>query len=1018
MHWLWRRFGRNPAFFSGAVLVTVNVVAISGLWRPGENVLAGINTTLAGILALLVSGVPSLQAWRAKQRYLEEAKEKPLDLVETASNVSGEIVGRDELCHVLIENLENPDTRNPHVVVGGVGTGRTALVVRLTQLLAQQGKVPVPVRLRDAQNALDFRELARQRFLAVAGVGLLSDVDGERIWRQLHEDDQIIVLADGLEEVLIEGERERERDYLIRLAIDQANQQRLPLIITSRPHDPLRMLEAAIIELEPLSEEAALEYIQRGGTREDEHRLDWLVETADVAETPLYLQITRQLHQVGLIQYVSTSRDGEQRETDNAGRAELRLRLLDTWMQALVRGHFLPGVPLSREDRMATVEQLSALACIGLKEDRFYVSFDDTEFWRFGQQDSGIEEVARRLKRLGRRLDLRLAAIWGMQLGLVDLRGEGVRFRHGIMQAYLGSRLIDRAMADPAYRNVALEDPGRELLIALVMQSRANIRDAHLKGAKHVHPSTAGSSAEDRRLQDLLREAAWGRDDVRALDLYAAALEIDSVAKDPSHRAIAEQLQQHWPSIWARDFRTLESAKFNVLRRFGEAARTIAKQRGKDAGYPGESAYRQLYRINCSEPSYPIRLVASEEIGDGGDEAFDALEGLLGPYDALDRPEAQAAPGTGNSGNGKSAREPDVVPSDKEYDYEEQRRWREGLLRAWLAPRLVGSVTRRTENARTNLEQWLEFVGAQSHASPVHDLGLSLEIALAQGFKYAANRRRRHPQARPEARAYLAEQAREMLRGARFWFSRLTLVQALCLWSLPDNASDQRISRGDAADPRALIQHWVARPNGEPEHPFVLEAGRLAVSALETGQPERFVWIDETSVVAKVGSRPVSSGSRRQHNLWIPPSTGWTALHPRAQQLIADVLLLLNLAERGAWPSDRNRRLQRTNQHDLPPCLAGDRSLLDPTRTVGMVVTSEPGSNCKAGCTFELCPYPPKGEQPYRGELSEAFCRRQQALANASVVRRRAPWRGAPARDIEQFWKQMGRRAQLWTTEN
>jgi hypothetical protein len=451
-----------------------------------------------------------------------------------------------------------------------------------------------------------------------------------------------------------------------------------------------------------------------------------------------------------------------------------------------------------------------------------------------------------------------------------------------------------------------------------------------------------------------------------------------------------------------------------VLRRFGEASRTIAKQHGPDAGYSGELAYRQLYRITCSEPSYPVRLAAAEEIGDGGDEAINALEGLLGPYDALDQHAAQAAPGFGSFGNGRNARKPDVVPSDKEDEYEEQRRWREGLLRAWLAPRLVGSVTRPTENAQTNLEQWLEFVGAQNRASPIHhDLGLSLEIALAQGFKYAANRRRRHPQARPEARAYLVEQARTMLRSARFWFSRLTLVQALCLWSLPDNASDQRFSRGDAADPRLLVQNWVTRPDNAPEHPFVLEAGRLAVSALETRQPERFVWIDETTVAARVGSRPVRPGSRRQHNLWIPPSTGWTALHPRAQQLIADVLLLLNLAERGARPRARDRRLQSTNRHDLPPCLAGDRSSLAPSRTIGMVVT-EPGSNCRAGCTFQLCPYPPKGEQPYRGELSEAFCRRQQVLANASLVRRRAPWRGAPARDIERFWKQMGRRAQPW----
>jgi hypothetical protein len=124
------------------------------------------------------------------------------------------------------------------------------------------------------------------------------------------------------------------------------------------------------------------------------------------------------------------------------------------------------------------------------------------------------------------------------------------------------------------------------------------------------------------------------------------------------------------------------------------------------------------------------------------------------------------------------------------------------------------------------------------------------------------------------------------------------------------------------------------------------------------------------------------------------------------------VLLLLNLAERGE-PSDRNRRLQRTNRHDLPPCLAGNRSPLDPSRTVGMAATSEPGSNCRRGCPFELCPYPPKGEENYRIELSEAFCRRQHTLmSGASVRRRAAPWQEALPGDLKQFWKQMGQRSQ------
>lgn len=249
-----------------------------------------------------------------------------------------------------------------------------------------------------------------------------------------------------------------------------------------------------------------------------------------------------------------------------------------------------------------------------------------------------------------------------------------------------------------------------------------------------------------------------------------------------------------------------------------------------------------------------------------------------------------------------------------------------------------------------------------------------------------------------------------MLRGSGFWFTRLTLVHALCLWSLADGHvhSVSRHDRGHGT----LVEHWGTFSGSQPEHPFVVEARKLAGLTLETGQPERFIWIDESGVVSKIGSRPVNPVSHRKHNLWIPPSTGWTALHPRAQKLVADVLLLLNLAERGE-PTVRNRRLARTNSRDLPPCLAGNRSPLDPTRTVGMAATSEPGSNCVRGCAFELCPYPPKGEQNYRVELSEAFCRRQHALmAGGSVRRRTAPWQEVLPEELKQFWKQMGQRAQ------
>jgi hypothetical protein len=953
------------------------------------NVLAG---TLGPLLSLALASTLFLlvRLWLVSRPYVRRARDEPHIVVQTAGSMIGEVVGRDELCHVMIEDLRNPRIRRPHVVVGGVGTGKTAFLVRLTELLAQRGAVPVPIRLRDAQESLDFRELARRRFVSDTSTGLLSDSEGEKVWRELCKNDRVVILADGLEEALLEGSAQAERDNIIRLAIRQASEQRLPLVIASRPHDPLRGMEATIVELEPLSEDAALEYIRQRGGAEEDRRLGWVIETADVAETPLYLQITRQLHRAGLMEYVTPRRNDRRLDTRSVDRAELRLRLLETWLQALIDGYFPDGLALSREDRLATVEQLSLMACDGLQRDRLQVRFEDAESLRTDPPPAIVAEVDKRLGELKRRFDLRLAATWGAQLGLVESRGDEVRFPHSIMQAYLASRLIDVAMADPGFRARALAESGRELLVALVMQSRIKIRNLPADGVARGSRHAAQPGKEDLTSREFLCAEAGRRTDVKALDLYGAALQIDAVGKEPAHGDIADQLEERLPDVWARDRRTLEEAKLNLVHRFGEAARTMTEQRRRDQDYPGKPAYRNLYRMGCSEASYPIRLASVQEIGGGSDDALDALAGALGPPVA----------------DGASHLDPQ---EDRE---REDRRWQEGVVQAWLAPLLAGSVThQRSSEANKNLEEWLQYLGDRPRTRPESDLRLSLEVALAQGFKHAANRRRRHPHSRPEAQAYLAERAREMLRESHFWFTRLTLVHALCLWSLPDGDPGQQDRR--KADHRALIRDWIAFGGSRPEHPFVAEAGRLAVLALETGQPERFIWIDESGVVARIGSRPANPEAPRKHSLWIPPSTGWTALHPRAQQLVADVLLLLNLAERGARPRDRNRRLHRTDRDELPPCLSGDRSSLDPTRTVGMAATSEPGSNCQHGCHFGLCPYPPRGEASYRIELSEAFCRRQQALVGrGSIWRRGAPWQETLPGDLRRFWMAMGQRAQ------
>jgi hypothetical protein len=200
--------------------------------------LSGFVTSLLSIaLASAVFLLWRLQ--RVRHRYRAKARQRPGELVPTAGTFLGEIVGRDELCQVVMEDLRDRDTRRPRVLIGGVGTGKTAVIVKLTELLARRGAVPVPIRLREADE-LDFGDLAKKQFVDEINEHLASESEGERVWRRLLRDDQIVVLADGLEEAFFRAKDDQERDNRIRIAIRTARQQHLPLFIASRPHDPLR----------------------------------------------------------------------------------------------------------------------------------------------------------------------------------------------------------------------------------------------------------------------------------------------------------------------------------------------------------------------------------------------------------------------------------------------------------------------------------------------------------------------------------------------------------------------------------------------------------------------------------------------------------------------------------------------------------------------------------------------------------------------------------------------------------
>ncbi|MFD4715436.1 NACHT domain-containing protein [Streptomyces sp. NPDC058430] len=989
----------------------------------------------------------TVRYWKIVRPIRRIAKRNPRELVPTAGTIIEEVVGRQELCTVLSQALWDRRTRRPYVLVGSVGSGKTSVLVQLTQLLAEKGAVPVPIHLRGADldgADLNFSELAKRRFCEEVDPGAISRAQAERVWRQICMNDKVVVIADGLEEAFSDSDQQRNRDSVIRRAIKLAEKQKLPLVIASRPHAALEGTQAAVIDLEPLSEEAALIYLEQKDPSADGRRLDWIVETAAVAESPLYLQIARQLRQHQLLEHFEKTKEWDQIDTRGSDRSGIRVSLLESWRKALVEGHLRAQFDFASEQRSRTVDVISALACIGLLKDSLEVQFDDLINWPADGKDGRREpeiRYAHILNQLKERVEdlpkneddrcwrtaLSRYAAQGEQLGLVEAHNYKVRFPHSILQAYLGSRLLETVQQNSAsYLKNALAEPGRELLIALIMRSRFK-RD----------------TTPQRATVELLIAAAEVRQDDKALDLFAAALEIDTGrANDSLHEKIAKTILSRWPEIKTGDRRARDEAKLRLVHRFGEALRRLDRSRKDCPGDWEKPAYGELMGISWIEPNYPVRLAIAQEIGAGGDSAFDELRNLFpwptkkddpnaAEYDPWEQYKNAMADQQyeENSKREKRIRQPDEADPAESEESTRSKIWRQFVTRAWLVPMIVGSVgSDRLSQARERMDLWLQHL-VPNPATGRADLPISLEIALAQGFKSAANRRRRHPATSDEAREYLIERAEHMLAHARYWYSQITLIHALCLWELPESTDDglRGADGGSRAgtDPLRAVERWLTMagseqaPGDQPAdeltaegpkrlHPFVAEAGDLAALALETRHPERFIWIDEKGATVNIGSSPVDPTLYRKHNLWIPPSVGWSTLHPRAQQLLADVLLLLSLTERDGLLVDD--RLRRTNRTTLPPCLTTDRTSLHPERTVGMPGIAEPGISCQRNCKFELCPYPAKGEQP-GAELREPFCRQQQALLGGHTARRkRAPWQGMTSGELGRFWAAMAER--------
>jgi hypothetical protein len=942
---------------------------------------AGIE--LVGTIVTVVFAFASLAYWRVfkvANVYRQKARKNPWGLFEAIppSEADGKIIGRDGVCEILEKDLRDHESR-AQLVIGPIGVGKTALLVHLTQHLAMQGAIPVPIRLRDAPEQLDFNAMAKERFRQTVEPKLLTIDEGDKIWKKLCEHRRVVVLADGLEEALANSSAKRAP--AIRVALDNARKDRIPLVVTTRPDDELVGVDAAVIRLGPLEAEEVIRHLGTYVTDARPEEIRTLATKAEIAELPFYLRVARELSpQLGSMNL------GRPRP-----RLRLRVELLNRWVEGLVHGdvarsnaYFIDG------ERRDAVEIVERIACQTIKDHTLEIRFADLE--ESPIRNAGEEDVTERAAR-------GIAPI-AERIELMERVPGGLRFQHSMVQAYLaGRRLRSILKAESrwqqsawlrfgprrerhSYLDDALATPSRELLIALVLccsihddtRMRKNLRDRLLKEAQRpLHQGTP-----------------------TGFDLLGAAYEIDVMLKGDGATELLEISHQLWngseppdalrsrvsvltPKRWSNtaapdpwsvtsEVRMVE-AKLRAVDRMGEAWNA--------------EAYRALWDVCLQEDNYRVRLHAAQTLGTSGNRGFKAIQSQLDK--ALER-----APKLVGDHATTTAKAEDV---------------RRASVQGWLLPLFAATCTAdEAAAACRNLDRWVTLAEQQ-------DLHVGVETCFAQGFKFQANRQR---QAESEEQLLLL--AGRLLDSTGWWYSQICLLQSLALSSLDSADAEARLANA--------IQNFMY---GAAPHPFVAAAAQLCSEVTpdpEPDPPSRFLWIDEAGVAARVG--PVTA--RSDSSLWIPQAAGWLSLRERdARQLVADVLMYLNLIEGGnrvaadiangtvsaadqrVRERERRRRRVREQGASVPRCIASVSHHKD---------LNAQQSAC--GCAFDLCPYPAYEDHPFRGELYETFCRGQQRMVKGfggrvpawregGVVAQAIPWR--QSRALGRFWTEMEDRA-------
>ena len=886
-------------------------------------------------------------------RYLSKMRTEPARFLEGQFDQASwsQVIPRVEFYEAVAVELRAGQGR-AQFITGPPGSGKTTSLLGLAAWLAEHGAVPVLISVASVEAPINLPALAKARFARILDA---TDAQGERLWRQLCRARRAVILADGLDEATLGASELDPRQLRDELRVGRWP----PVVFSTRPAAVPSVDRAPPFRLGELRKDAVAHNLAdrvraESGVPMSSSDAEALTTALGIPGEPFYL---------GLVVAVIASappRSADQlvQRLKNKDLQQARNLLLDEYLDALADRRILQEVPIDVPRRHAALDEAGEIALYTLREEVIAAP---------------LEELLHRPEPLGgepRRLQRAERVEYACRLGITRLtRGaheRELRFNHRIVRACLAARTMRRA----ADASSAERLPARTRAHPCSRYELLRARLAAIAGHGDADASSIAGAVDDAWREFLahnIREESFLAARMLTLDRPQLADQIVSFLLERGERVSEPPYRLLYATAAAN------IVADNGLDAVEEVCRAVRKGWAGGARSSCFAAVRALAALD-HEQSYKLMWEFVEEADYSLTwELVEALTGATGAraWEAL----------------AEEARRALDACQLRSRTVEEPTMLAELSIVAKILPSLAAKS--RSSEVDETLERLLHAVREMSRIGR----GLGIEASLAQGFKQAAGAR----DTTLEDRAFdKVAQIASFLDSARFWYSRVTALQALVL--IEHQPEQLTVARA------------AIHARRKDAHPLVRAAASLAQEALNVkrSERERYVWHDESVDVARSG----------------------VELHPRASQLLADVVLILNMNEQRwsltsdrtagqyvAQPEEGRAALVKQQQavgtlEVLPACLRADRHL----------VLGKRPDNCLPGCSFHLCPYSSPEQRKtgqallghaHRGDPSPAFCLHQRSLLLSHRVPAWLRWHPRPLKKAspEHLWNPLRRRA-------